>query len=64
MKVTTEEMFEILSREFPLMSSRKLMFLTAGDVVSWCLHGELQGCDALNETLEKYVAELQEEKQK
>lgn len=56
-RMTKEQLLAILRREFPLMSSRQLRFMSAHTIVEYFLEGEIKGCSALNAAIEKYIAE-------
>ena len=53
--MTREQLLGILRREFPLMSSRRLRFLTAVNIVQYFLDGGIEGCDTLNKTIRDYI---------
>ena len=53
-KRTRKQLLEILKREFPLMSSSRLPFMTA-ELVTRIFDGELPECEGLHKSVNKYV---------
>lgn len=48
------KLLEILKREFPLMSSRRLPFMTA-EILVRVFNGELPECEGLHQNMEDYL---------
>jgi hypothetical protein len=53
-KTNNEKLLEILHREFPLMSSHRLPFMSA-ELVIRIFNGELKECEGLHQCVEDYV---------
>jgi hypothetical protein len=51
---TDRKLLELLKREFPLMSSRRLPFMTA-EMVIRVFNGELPECEGLHKSVKDYV---------
>jgi hypothetical protein len=49
-----KKLLELLKREFPLMSSRRLPFMTA-EMVIRVFEGELPECEGLHKSVNDYV---------